>query len=154
VRFLSFALLLSVACATPPRRAGYVLARLDDLVVSNSPVVFDHPAPVVRHGRLEVPYVLLVLNRGPEPWTLSRDSLGAKMEYLSLEPRCHGLSDPAGPRELPLDIAPGMVLRLGCVVPLSDEAARLASAGDRVIKLRLSTANRAIEFDYFLGADP
>jgi hypothetical protein len=77
----------------------------------------------------------------------------AKMEYLPLEARCQGLSDPAGPRELPLDIAPGMVLRLGCVVPLSDEAARLATAGDRVIKLRLSADNRALEFDYFLTAD-
>lgn len=152
MRFWLFPLLLSVACATPPQRAGYVLTRVDELVVSNSPMMIERPAPVVREGRLQVPYVLLLLNRGQQAVTLRPQSISARMEYLPVAVSCRSLAEPTAPRELPLDVQPGMELRLECLLALSDEATRLAAEGDRVVKVRLATARHAVDFDYFLDA--
>jgi hypothetical protein len=147
-------LLLGLAgCGAPQRRAGYVLTQREDLVLSNSPMVTERPGPVVRDGRLEVPYVVLVLNHGKTPATLGPANVQARMDYLPIEARCHGRVDPWSQRELPVEIAPGMELRIECVLRLSDEATRLAAAGDRVIHLTLwPESTSPIRFDYFLSA--
>jgi hypothetical protein len=59
-----------LACATTSPRAPYALHRGTEVVLSNSPMLVEKTRPVLRAGRLEVPYAVLLLNRRPTPLTI------------------------------------------------------------------------------------
>jgi hypothetical protein len=152
VRLPKLALLLAfAACGAPQRRTSYVLTQHEDLVISNRPMVTDRPAPTQRDGRIDVPYVLLVLNQGRASTTLATADVSAAMDYLPVEVRCHRVIDRWSQQELPIELAPGMETRIECLLRLSPEATRLAALGDRLVELRLwKGAGGELVFTYFL----
>lgn len=148
---------IALGCATPIARTPYALVRSTTVVASNSPMQTHPREPMWREGRLEISYVILLLNAGDQPVTIRPDDVSARLETTAAESQCRLSAETRGFRPLPAEIGPGREGRLECSFRLPRSAAALLATADRVLAVALSVpwpgSVARFPFEYFLRVE-